>query len=244
MKKLINAKHQKETCILILAAGKGSRMKSTKPKILSTVKKISLLDHAVNKFKKLKYKKIYILISKKLKNIEKRNDCIYIYQKNPLGTGHAIKVSLKKINNKFKKIIVMYADTPFIHKEDIKKLSIKLKKNDLVLMGFVKKNNKSFGIIKLINKKVSSIVEFKNASKYERKISLCNSGIMGFKKRIFREFFQIKKNKKMKEFLATDIVKILYKKKYKIGLVKSSYPLLCEGINSQSELREYRKIIV
>jgi bifunctional N-acetylglucosamine-1-phosphate-uridyltransferase/glucosamine-1-phosphate-acetyltransferase GlmU-like protein len=244
MKKLINPKHQKETCILILAAGKGSRMKSTKPKILSTVKKISLLDHAVNKFKKLKYKKIYILISKKLKNIEKRNDCIYIYQKNPLGTGHAIKVSLKKINNKFKKIIVMYADTPFIHKEDIKKLSIKLKKNDLVLMGFVKKNNKSFGIIKLINKKVSSIVEFKNALKNERKINLCNSGIIGFKKKVFKEFLQIKKNKKIKEFLATDIVKILFKKKYKIGLIKSNYPLLCEGINSQSELKKYRKIIV
>ena len=239
----INIKN-KETCILILAAGKGSRMKSSKPKILSIVKNISLLDHAVNKFKKLKFRKIYVLISEKLKNITKRNDCIYVYQKKPLGTGHAIKVFLKKINNKFKKVIVMYADTPFIHKKDIKKLLIKVKKNDLALIGFEKKNNESFGIIKLINKKVSSIVEFKNASKYERKISLCNSGIMGFKKRIFREFFQIKKNKKMKEFLATDIVKILYKKKYKIGLIKSSYPLLCEGINSQSELREYRKIIV
>ena len=69
----------------------------------------------------------------------------------------------------------MYADTPFIHKKDIKKLLIKVKKNDLALIGFEKKNNESFGIIKLINKKVSSIVEFKNASKYERKISLCNS---------------------------------------------------------------------
>ena len=43
---------------------------------------------------------------------------------------------------------------------------------------------------------------------------------------------------------ATDIVKNLYKKKNKIGLIKSSYPLLWEGINSQSELRDYRKIIV
>ena len=93
---------------LILAAGKGLDIKVKK---VFKIKKKTLINYAINKFKRLGLE-INIVINKEDRNKFLKNDYKFIYQNKSLGTGHAIKVFLKK-KPEFKKCLIINADTPF-----------------------------------------------------------------------------------------------------------------------------------
>ena len=83
--------------IIILAAGKGSRIKSKTPKILLKLKSKTLIEHSISFAKKLSPKNIFIILDRKFNYLEKKvKNCKFIYQENPLGTGHAVKMFIKK----------------------------------------------------------------------------------------------------------------------------------------------------
>ena len=119
----------------------------------------------------------------------------------------------------------------------------KIKKNNLVLLGFKKINNQSYGIIVKNNKGIDKIVEFKEASKKERKINICNSGMMAFDNKALKLIKNIKNNNKKKEYYLTDIVQISKKNGLKINLVLSDSEKNAVGVNSQIELIEAEQIM-
>ena len=149
--------------IIILAAGKGIRMNSDLPKVLNELNNKTMLEHVLDQSKLLKPKKIFIIINKNMiflkKMFPKEN---FIIQSQQLGTGHAIQTFLHKVkikrNNKY---LVLYGDNPLVTFSDLQSMYNKVKKNNLVLLGFKKNNNKSYGIIIGNNSGVKEIVEFK-----------------------------------------------------------------------------------
>jgi len=118
-----------------------------------------------------------------------------------------------------------------------------LKNNHICLLGFEQKNNSSYGVIVEKNNQVESIVEYKDATEEQKKIEICNSGIMGLSSKVLSYIFDIKNNNKKKEFYLTDIVKI--SKKYnhftKLIVAKNSNSAL--GVNDMKELSVAEKIL-
>ena len=223
--------------ILILAAGKGTRMNSDTPKVLHEVSGIPMIEHVIDKAKLLKPSKISIMINKDLSGIQKEYQNIQtLIQEPQLGTGHAVQIFLKKNKLKNSKLLVLYGDNPLVNSVDLKNMNSELKKNDLVIMGFDQDKNNSYGII--IEKKgtVEEIVEFKDATKLQKKIKVCNSGIIALGSRALQLVNQIKNNNIKKEFYLTDIVKLSKKYNHKIKLIAAKDAKTALGINDMNEL--------
>ena len=109
--------------ILILAAGKGTRMNSDTPKVLQPLLGIPMIEHVVEKSLNLKPKKITMIIHRGLTFLEKIYPKIdFIVQEPQLGTGHAVQIFVKK-NKKIKNnLLVLYGDNPLIEEQDLKQI--------------------------------------------------------------------------------------------------------------------------
>ena len=220
------------TNVLILAAGKSRRLKQKKSKIFLKLGKYTFLQLIIKLANKLKPQSINIIIKDKIKNIPKIN---FFEQKKALGTAHAVNLFLKKSNLKRGKLIILYADTPLISFPDVKKLIKKSKNNDLVLLGFNTKKNNGLGLIKR-NKlnKVEKIIEYVTANKKDKKIKLCNSGIMVINNNLFHLIKKIKVNKIKKEYFLTDLINLAVKNNNKVGVVVTKNVLGSMGVNDMN----------
>ena len=223
--------------ILILAAGKGTRMKSDTPKVMHTLGGTPMIDHVITKAKLLKPFQISIMINKSLSGLKKKYPNLQMLMQEPqLGTGHAVQIFQKKNKLKNSKLIVLYGDNPLIDFNDLKNMNEQLAKNDVVIMGFKPKINTGYGIVVENKGKVSEIVEFKDASAIQKTIKTCNSGIMAFNSKALQLVTQIKNNNAKKEFYLTDIVKLSKKYNHKIKLINAKDVKTALGINDMSEL--------
>ena len=230
--------------VLILAAGKGTRMNSNSPKVLHHVGNIPMIYYSINLAIKAKAKNIGIVISKdatEIKNFIKSlsiNIKLFV-QSNQLGTGHAI-LSAKEFETKSEDLIILYGDCPLITVDTIKKLiNTKKKGADLSVLGFLSNNQKEYGrMVVDKNNNLSRIIEFKDADKNEKDIKFCNSGVIISKAKIlFSLLNQISNNNSAEEFYLTDIVSLANKQ----GLiVKSVYcnEAEAQGVNNRQDLSE------
>ena len=224
--------------ILILVAGKGTRMNSDTPKVMHTLGGAPMIDHVIAKAKLLRPFQISIMINKSLSGLKKKYpDVQMLLQEPQLGTGHAVQIFQKKnkLDNN-SKLIVLYGDNPLIDLHDLKNMNAQLAKNDVVIMGFKPKINTGYGIVVENKGKVSKIVEFKDASAIQKKIKTCNSGIMAFSSKALKLVTQIKNNNAKKEFYLTDIVKLSKKYNHKIKLINAKDVKTALGINDMYEL--------
>ncbi len=228
--------------IVILAAGKGSRMKSKKPKLLNKINGKSLIEHTINKAQKIKDANINIIIGKDLEMLKKKyKDINFIKQKKAQGTGQAIKIYLRK-TKKLSNILIMMGDAPFISLIDIKKVLSQLKNNALVVLGSKIKKNTGNGLIILKDNFIKEIKEFKLNNKQDSNNYFYNTGVFGIQKKYLKLITQIKKNKKLNEFLITDLLKIAYKNKVKSKLIKTNKSKISFGINTLNELRKIKNV--
>ena len=115
---------------IILAAGKGTRMKSPKPKILHKIAGKYLIDFCVELANRIKSKETIVVVGEEHKKVTKNalsdNGIKFCLQKNQLGTGDAVKIAIKNMRIRSKYILVLYGDTPFIKTGTIKKMIIKV----------------------------------------------------------------------------------------------------------------------
>ena len=169
---------------IILAAGKGSRMKSNLPKPLHSVAGKTLLDWLTDTLKKLKIANNFFVLghkSEQLINHPKISN--YIIQRPQLGTGHAIKIAKKNISDFEGLVLINYADTPFVNETNIRKL-IKSINTDvgMAILGFNSKSPTGYGRIIINNNyTVEKIIEEDDTDDKTKKIMLCNSGVLVIK---------------------------------------------------------------
>tara|TARA_B100000795_G_C22792926_1_gene437831 strand:- start:222 stop:935 length:714 start_codon:yes stop_codon:yes gene_type:complete len=226
---------------LILAAGKGTRLKTKNKKIFTLINNKTLVDHSIDNLKKIGLE-VNVLINKKDRKYFTRTDCNFFFQNKALGTGHAVKILLKKIK-KFKKCLIINADTPFVHEYDLRKALMGTISSHLCILGYLMKRNVSSGVFYKISKDKFVIKEYDLLNKNDKKSGLCNSGVIAFDKKISNEFFKIKKNEKKKEYLITDILEIISNTKYKTKIIKAKYPKLCQGVNTINDLIKIKNIV-
>ena len=238
----------KDIAFIILAAGNGTRMKNSTPKVLHKICGKTMIDYVLDLALKFNPKKIIPVIDPSaeevievIKNREFNFDIVY--QKEKLGTGHAVRLCLKELDGFVGKIIILYGDTPFISEETVENIKNSLQTNDICVLGFKPDDPAKYGRLKT-NKdgKLEEIIEFNEASEEEIRINFCNSGVMGFKSNNFTSLVEkIDNNNNKKEFYLTDTVQIANKNNLKVSST-STIENEVIGINSQEERSNAEKI--
>ncbi len=232
--------------VAILAAGKGTRMASSMPKVLHKLSGKTLLQRVIDSCNKLNPDKIFIIVGHKSKEVEDsviKNDNIHFIFQNPQkGTGHAVQVLSKQVKKHEGKLMVLNGDVPLIKSETLKKL-IKYhdsKKADVSLVTTKKKNPYGYGRVFTKDNLIESIVEEKDCNKNQSLNLLINAGIYCFNwKSLSKIINNLKSNNKQKEIYLTDT----------ISLMKNSYSFEVEdnkelqGINNRVQLSECEETI-
>ncbi|QCI23605.1 UDP-N-acetylglucosamine diphosphorylase/glucosamine-1-phosphate N-acetyltransferase [Buchnera aphidicola (Macrosiphoniella sanborni)] len=224
--------------VVILAAGKGTRMKSNYPKVLHFLGGKTILEHVIHTAQSIQPKKIILVCNDKKKmTISNNNIPIeWIIQKKPQGTGHAILLAIKKIINN-ENILVLYGDVPLISIESIKKLQCTKKKSHISLLTMTINNPYGYGRILRTKGKVRGIIEENNATDRQKKIKEIYSGIFIAKSQDLKRWLKkINNNNKKREFYATDIISLAYLEN---KCIKTTEPLSQEeilGVNNKLQL--------
>lgn len=232
--------------VIILAAGKGERMKSSLPKVMHKVAGRTLISHVVNSIVPLKPKSVTLVIGDGMEQVREKAVSIFpsvssVIQKERLGTADAVKQAVKG-NKEFQSfsgtVIVLYGDTPFIRSETLIKMKETLIEKSLavVVLGFSPDNPAEYGRL-VMNEtgNLERIIEYKDADEEQRKITLCNSGVMAIKGDLLPELLsEVKSDNAKNEFYLTDIVGISNSKGFKCGVVEGNEREVM-GINSQEE---------
>ena len=202
----------KNITTVILAAGRSTRFLSTKSKLTQELAGLPIISHVYNTAKKISGKNIVVVCNKdnysELKHI--LDDCKFVIQKFQKGTADATEAAKSSI--KTKNFIILFGDVPLITDKALKKLINSFKKNNIASMILFKSlRPKGYGRIILNNNQIMNVVEEINASKSEKLIELCNSGIMMVNTGIFyKKIKLIRVNKRKKEKFLTDIFNIYF----------------------------------
>jgi bifunctional UDP-N-acetylglucosamine pyrophosphorylase / glucosamine-1-phosphate N-acetyltransferase len=197
------------TNIVILAAGKSTRMKSSIPKVMHLIAERPALGYILETAKSANLDKIILVTSPSMENVRKYADSessniVHAIQEKPLGTGDAVKSALKHIDNDGHTIIT-YGDTPFVSLDTLNQI----KGKDLTLVGFNTEEPNKYGRLVSKSNNLLEIIEYNDATDKERLITNCNSGIYSIKNSYLHHLIPlIESNNAKAEFYLTDIVKL------------------------------------
>lgn len=241
--------------VVILAAGKGTRMNSNLPKALVTLKGRPMIHYLLDSLVKSQIDSCPIvivspdnkdLIAQSLKNYS----VVYALQNKQLGTGHAVACAKDLIKNETKKIIVLYCDHPFLTTESLEKCankqidSVMVMTTDLIDFEDWRHNFYHWGrFIRNKEGEIEKIVEFKDASEKEKLITEVNPGFMAFNSSWLWSNIQLLSNHNAQhEYYLTSLPEIAFKEGHKIPSVKISAEEAM-GINSLEELKIAENLI-
>lgn len=235
-----------KTKIIILAAGKGVRMKSDLPKVLNKINGKPMIEYLIKSVKWAGVsEKPIIVVSPSNKNLIKkalRNfNCCYAVQKEQLGTGHAC-IAACRLARGADRIIVLYGDHPFLKKETINKMTAS--KRAAITLATIKvkdfknwrKNFFHWGRIIKKGGQIAGIVEFKDASEKEKEINEVNPALYSFDASwLWKNLKKLKNENAQGEYYLTDLIRLAFKEGLKIDSFEIS-PREAIGINSKEEL--------
>ncbi len=234
---------------IILAAGTGSRMKSSKPKVLHSIAGLPLLGHVLTVVEKMNICEIRVVVGYQSKQVENylkdiKSSAISIHQKKQLGTGDAVRCTQDSLTSFEGNIIILCGDVPFVSKVTLNKMTAKISQGaDIAILGFNSNNPANYGrIIKGRNHEVEKIVEEKDASLEQKKITLCNAGIFcGKKDTIFSLLKEVRNSNAQSEFYLTDIIEIAVRHGLKSALIECEATEVL-GVNSRKDLADAEKV--
>src|SRR6056297_1153720 len=226
---------------IILAAGKGTRMKSEKPKVLFEICGKSMINHILGLLNNLNIKNKAVIYGYK-KNLVKNNinnKVVDFYeQEKQLGTGHALmQVNLDKYDDKY--VFIIPGDVPILDENRVSKFLKRAKKKgvDASILSTVVDDPHGYG--RIIRKKdfIKGIVEEKDATKKQKKINEINTGVYIIKRKYINKYLnEISNNNRQNEYYLTDI----FKNMIESGLKVDSFIYLEEkesiGVNYRKDL--------
>ena len=171
--------------IVILAAGRGTRMNSNIPKVLHQIGGDSMLGHVLNAARKLESQQIHIVVGYGAEQIKQEfstdKELQWALQEQQLGTGHAVMQAMPSIDTTKpeKRVLVLYGDVPLTNFSTLIKLVQQANANTLCILTLVTENPKGLGrIVRDDSGEITAIVEEKDANDEQKKINEVNTGIM------------------------------------------------------------------
>ncbi len=233
-----------DLAIIVLAAGKGTRMKSSLHKVLHPIAGRPMLHHLLDRVAPLKPSRNIIIAGAGIEQVERSVGALaeIVVQEPQLGTGHAVQMARAKLEGFKGTVLVLYGDVPLISQATMENM-IKHKDAAVVVLGFRPADPFRYGRLKLNRAgRLQAIVEYKDANEEERKIDLCNSGIMAIDGNHLFDLLDLLDNKNAaNEYYLTDLVGIANSQGHKCVVVEAPEREVM-GINSRSELAQAEKI--
>ena len=232
--------------VAILAAGKGTRMESTLPKVLHKISGKSLLQRVINSCNELNPDQIFVIVGHKAKEVQKSisqsKNIKFIIQEPQLGTGDAIKVLCREVERKEGSLLVLNGDVPLINSNTLRKLlNLHHSENaEVSLLTTKKKNPHGYGRVFIKENYIERIVEEKDCNNKERLNLLINAGIYCFKwKNLCNIINTLKSNNNQKEIYLTDTISLL-KKSLSVEIEDNGE---LQGINNRIQLSKCEETI-
>ena len=233
--------------VVVLAAGKGTRMKSDLPKVLHKVLGKSLLAHSLDALSFVNNQ--YVVVGHESDKVVNSlpPTTKHILQKDQLGTGHAVSTVINSdlfIENKSELTLVVPGDVPAIDSKDIEFLisEVKTKSSSVGFLTSIIENPYGYGRVIRNNEEIR-IVEEKDCNDEERKINEINSGIYCFNTDFLIKNIDSLDTKNVQgEFYLTDLIGIANNQKQDIVIVQVDENSI-KGINSMSQLNEVEDIM-
>ncbi len=233
--------------IIILAAGKGTRMQSDLPKALFPINGRPMITYLLDSvFSSGIDDRPTIVVSPENKSAIteqlKNYKVDFAIQDSPLGTGHAVSSAKNNINPKTKNILVLYADQPFISENSIKSL-LKNHKSQVSMLTVLlndfndwRRNFYHWGRIIRESDIIREIIEFKDSNEAIKEILEVNPAVFCFENEwLFKNINNLKNNNNQKEYYLTDLIKIAFEQ----NIIINSFPIEAieaVGVNSLEEL--------
>jgi bifunctional UDP-N-acetylglucosamine pyrophosphorylase/glucosamine-1-phosphate N-acetyltransferase len=231
---------------IVLAAGKGTRMKSERPKVLHGLAGASLLAHVLEAAKAAGLGRLAVVVGPGMDEVGDAARLVdakidVVVQGEQLGTADAVKAARAAFEDFAGQVLILYGDTPLLRPDTIAKVRAELASGaDLVVIGFETDTPTGYGRLLLDERGgLAAIREEKDATQEERALKLCNSGIMGFRsgKTLLGLLGRIGNDNAKKEFYLTDAVALARGDRLEARMVKCDGEEVL-GVNSRAELAE------
>ncbi|MEE9315569.1 MAG: bifunctional UDP-N-acetylglucosamine diphosphorylase/glucosamine-1-phosphate N-acetyltransferase GlmU [bacterium] len=241
---------------IILAAGEGTRMKSTFPKVLHQICGQPMLVYVLKAVLKAGCGKNYLVLGHKGEKIIevlrnslplRKRGIEFVKQTKLLGSGHAVLQVKKDLRGYKGNVLVVYGDLPLLSGRTLNRLIQTHYKQDnsLTILGTTLENPSGYGrIIENSNGKGIKIVEEKDATPKERRINRVNVGVYCFRAEdLFKAVDKIKPDNRKREYYLTDAVEILGEMGKRVGMVITKDSREVEGVNNRKQLVNIQKYV-
>ncbi|WP_417837883.1 bifunctional UDP-N-acetylglucosamine diphosphorylase/glucosamine-1-phosphate N-acetyltransferase GlmU [Tritonibacter scottomollicae] len=202
------------TALIILAAGKGTRMNSDLPKVLHPIAHASMLEHAMAAGRALDPERNVVVAGHEAELVrtavaEIDETAQVVLQEEQLGTGHAVQQAREALQGFVGDVVVLYGDTPFVSQDTLERMVSARSRADLVILGFEAADPARYGRLVMDGDSLEKIVEYKDATDAERAITFCNSGLMACDADVmFRLLDQVGNDNASGEYYLTDLVEL------------------------------------
>lgn len=232
-------KTSQSLAVVILAAGKGTRMKSDKPKVMHEIAGRPMIGWLLELAGTLTPQKIVVVTAPAMTDVAQfvGDKAVIAYQTQQLGTGDAVKAALPYLKGFDGKVLVLLGDEPFLDKDVLAEM---IGWNGLSVMAVRPLSPKGMGrMIVHEDGTLDCIVEEKDATPAQKEIRLCNAGNFCIPAQHLEKWLsQLQPNNAQKEFYLTDIPKIAEKDGYLTYVVETSTQTVW-GVNTRAELAEH-----
>jgi len=234
---------------VIMAAGKGTRMKTNKSKLVHKIYDKELVKRVADLAKSIGSDEVVTVIGYMKEQIEEvLGDTVnYAIQEELLGTGHALMQAVPYLKGKKGRVVILYGDVPIIRKETLENLIVKSINNKeyVTLLTAIYENPTGYGrIVRDEGGNINEIVEEKDADTLQKRIKEINSGIYCFDmEELVESLKHINNDNAQGEYYLTDVVKIMNDKGLKTGavIVEDNTEIL--GVNDRSQLELLTRVL-
>ncbi|MBY4636936.1 bifunctional UDP-N-acetylglucosamine diphosphorylase/glucosamine-1-phosphate N-acetyltransferase GlmU [Sphingopyxis sp. XHP0097] len=226
---------------IILAAGKGTRMKSDLHKVLHPIAGRPMLMHLMDSVDALAPAKKVVIVGDRAEQLEAAlaGSAELAVQQPQLGTGHAVRQAEAALAGFDGNVLILYGDVPFVRTATMRAMVERLDADDApaaVVLAFEPDDPLQYGRVITDGDRVVKMVEHKDANEAERAVRLCNSGLMAAKARdLFALLARVTDDNAAKEFYLVDIVNIANADGRHCAVTHAE-PAEVGGINSRAEL--------
>jgi bifunctional UDP-N-acetylglucosamine pyrophosphorylase/glucosamine-1-phosphate N-acetyltransferase len=230
---------------IILAAGKGTRMKSSLPKVMHHLANEPIISHVLRACNFIPSDHQIVVIGEGMDDLAQVvSPAKTVVQTSQNGTGDAAKTAHPILKNFDGFVFIILGDGPLIQSETLQSLHEKARETGIAVLGFEAKNPKGYGrLVRDEGGSLSAIIEDKDCSDDQRQINLCNAGTFCVDgKRLFDWLDRIENNNSQGEYYLTDIVEIAKNDGVICGYVIADEEEVM-GLNSRRQLADVEKIM-
>jgi bifunctional UDP-N-acetylglucosamine pyrophosphorylase/glucosamine-1-phosphate N-acetyltransferase len=236
--------------VVVLAAGKGTRMKSQRPKVLHTISGLTIIERVLRTAAALMPASITLVVGHGAEEVRqslaRRTSLKFVTQEKQLGTGHALLQTRSLLEGKSGTVVLLSGDAPLLTVDSLKALLAAHHEANAAATVITANFPKPFGYGRVIRTRgqISKIVEDRDASPTQKKITEINSGIYAFDLApLFAALDSIGTANKQGEYYLPDLIAIYRKQKKPVATFVVERGDEIRGINSRTELAEVTTMV-